>query len=109
VLQAGKNRHEDICESLELFGCEVLPAFKERDEAQVRAKSARLRPAIDAALARRALQPAQPPLPADYSFPAMPRRWADETGSDELRAWLEHFADARAKGIKEEGLGILGN
>ena len=50
-----------------------------------------------------------PALPADYSFPAMPRRWADETGSEEIREWLEHFADARAKGIREEGLGILGN
>jgi len=40
VLQAGKNRHEHICESLELFGREVLPAFKERDEAQVHAKAA---------------------------------------------------------------------
>ena len=51
----------------------------------------------------------RPALPADYSFPAMPRRWADETGSEEIREWLEHFADARAKGIREEGLGILGN
>ena len=32
VLQAGKNRHEHIMESLELFGREVLPEFKERDE-----------------------------------------------------------------------------
>ena len=27
VLQAGRNRHEHICESLELFGAEVLPEF----------------------------------------------------------------------------------
>jgi len=38
----------------------------------------------------------------------MPRRWADETGSEEMRAWLENFAQARAKGIRDEGLGILG-
>ena len=30
--QAGKNRHEHIMESLELFGREVLPEFKDRDE-----------------------------------------------------------------------------
>ena len=108
VLQAGKNRHEHICESLELFGREVLPAFRERDEAQVRAKSARLAPAIDAAMERRAHEPDPPPLPPDYSFPAMPRRWADETGSEEMRVWLENFAEARAKGIRDEGLGILG-
>ena len=32
VMQAGKNRHEHIMESLELFGREVLPEFIERDE-----------------------------------------------------------------------------
>ena len=26
--QAGKNRHEDICESLELFAQEVMPEFQ---------------------------------------------------------------------------------
>ena len=26
--QAGKNAHEDICESLELFGSEVMPEFQ---------------------------------------------------------------------------------
>jgi hypothetical protein len=109
VLQAGRNRHEDICESLELFGREVLPAFKERDEAQVNAKAARLGQAIDVAMERRAQEPKPPPLPADYSFPAMPRRWADETGSEEMREWLENFAKARAQGVREKGLGILGN
>jgi alkanesulfonate monooxygenase SsuD/methylene tetrahydromethanopterin reductase-like flavin-dependent oxidoreductase (luciferase family) len=53
VLQAGPNRHEHICESLELFGAEVLPAFAEQAEAQERAKAERLAPAIEAALARR--------------------------------------------------------
>jgi alkanesulfonate monooxygenase SsuD/methylene tetrahydromethanopterin reductase-like flavin-dependent oxidoreductase (luciferase family) len=109
VLQAGRNRHEDICESLELFGREVLPAFRERDEAQVKAKATRMAPAIDAAMARRALEPKPPTLPSDYSFPAMPRRWADETGSEEMRQWLENFATARAQGVREKGLGILGN
>ncbi len=33
VMQAGKNRHEHIMESIELFGAEVLPEFAERDEA----------------------------------------------------------------------------
>ena len=28
VLQAGRNRHEHICEILELFGTEVLPASR---------------------------------------------------------------------------------
>jgi alkanesulfonate monooxygenase SsuD/methylene tetrahydromethanopterin reductase-like flavin-dependent oxidoreductase (luciferase family) len=31
INQAGKNSHEDICESLELFAREVMPEFQERD------------------------------------------------------------------------------
>ncbi len=53
VLQAGRNMHEHICESLELFGKEVLPRFAEGREAKERAKAERLAPAIEAALARR--------------------------------------------------------
>jgi hypothetical protein len=26
-----------------------------------------------------------------------------------MREWLEQFAEARAKGLKQEGLGILGS
>jgi alkanesulfonate monooxygenase SsuD/methylene tetrahydromethanopterin reductase-like flavin-dependent oxidoreductase (luciferase family) len=108
VLQAGKNRHEHICESLELFGRAVLPAFKERDEAQVGAKADRLAPAVEAALARKADEPKPPPLPAGYKFPAIPRRWVDESGNQEMREWLERFADERAHGERDTTLGILG-
>jgi len=54
VMQAGKNRHEHICESLELFAAEVLPEFAERHDAREKAKQERLAPAVEAALARRA-------------------------------------------------------
>jgi alkanesulfonate monooxygenase SsuD/methylene tetrahydromethanopterin reductase-like flavin-dependent oxidoreductase (luciferase family) len=54
VLQAGRNRHEHICESLELFGAEVIPAFAEGRERREARKAERLAPAIAAALARRA-------------------------------------------------------
>jgi len=53
VLQAGGNRHEHICESLELFSAEVLPEFAEAVEAREAEKAERLAPAIEAALARR--------------------------------------------------------
>jgi alkanesulfonate monooxygenase SsuD/methylene tetrahydromethanopterin reductase-like flavin-dependent oxidoreductase (luciferase family) len=53
VLQAGPNRHEHICESLELFAQRVIPAFQlERDQRE-RAKAEQLAPAIERALARR--------------------------------------------------------
>jgi alkanesulfonate monooxygenase SsuD/methylene tetrahydromethanopterin reductase-like flavin-dependent oxidoreductase (luciferase family) len=67
VSQAGKNRHEHICESLELFGREVLPDFAAEADAREKRKLERLAPAIDAALARRT--PAAPP-PADYTINA---------------------------------------
>jgi hypothetical protein len=67
VSQSGRNRHEHICESLELFAAEVMPEFAERAEARELAKAERLAPAIEAALSRRS-----PPrhLPAGFSVPA---------------------------------------
>jgi hypothetical protein len=53
ILQAGPNRHEHICESLELFGKHVIPPFAEEREARERIKTERLAPVIGRALARR--------------------------------------------------------
>jgi alkanesulfonate monooxygenase SsuD/methylene tetrahydromethanopterin reductase-like flavin-dependent oxidoreductase (luciferase family) len=53
VLQAGPNRHEHICESLELFGRHVIPPFAEAREEREREKAARLAPALERALGRR--------------------------------------------------------
>jgi alkanesulfonate monooxygenase SsuD/methylene tetrahydromethanopterin reductase-like flavin-dependent oxidoreductase (luciferase family) len=61
LLQAGTNRHEHICESLELFGREVIPEFAAGREERERAKAERLAPAIEAALARREPPRAAPP------------------------------------------------
>lgn len=59
--QAGHNRHEDICEAIELFGKEALPQFAEEAPARDRAKQARLSGAIEQALKRRSI--ARPPAP----------------------------------------------
>ncbi|MEY2459666.1 MAG: hypothetical protein QOG30_1496 [Acidimicrobiaceae bacterium] len=58
VLQSGRNRHEHICESLELFASNVMPEFAERADEREKAKLERLAPAMEAALARR--EPARP-------------------------------------------------
>ncbi|RFU43455.1 LLM class flavin-dependent oxidoreductase [Actinomadura logoneensis] len=63
VLQAGTNKHEHICEALELFGKTVLPRFTEGREEREAEKAARLAPAIGRALERRA--PARS-LPVGY-------------------------------------------
>jgi alkanesulfonate monooxygenase SsuD/methylene tetrahydromethanopterin reductase-like flavin-dependent oxidoreductase (luciferase family) len=70
VSQAGRNRHEDICESMELFARAVMPEFADRAEASEKAKAERLAGAVDAALARRA---PMREVPEDYVVPALPQ------------------------------------
>ncbi|MGO9272205.1 MAG: LLM class flavin-dependent oxidoreductase [Terriglobia bacterium] len=52
--QAGHNRHEDICEAVELFAKAVLPRFAEHAEARDAERKTRLAAAMEKALARRA-------------------------------------------------------
>jgi alkanesulfonate monooxygenase SsuD/methylene tetrahydromethanopterin reductase-like flavin-dependent oxidoreductase (luciferase family)/putative sterol carrier protein len=67
VMQAGRNRHEHICESIELFASEVMPEFAQRaDEVDAR-RAERLGPAIGAALARR-----EPPREVDPDYSIAP-------------------------------------
>jgi len=47
VGQAGRNRHEHICESIELFAREVMPRFAENEAAREKAKGERLAEACD--------------------------------------------------------------
>jgi hypothetical protein len=106
VMQAGKNKHEDICESLELFGKEVLPEFKERDEKHVAAKAKRLEPVIEQAMARKVDD--APRMPDDFVMRAIPKAMVEMSNNDQGRAWLEKFRADRAAGNRDESLGILG-
>lgn len=51
--QGGKNRHDHICESLEYFGRDVLPFFKEDQAERDARKAEELAPYIEAAMARK--------------------------------------------------------
>ena len=62
IQQGGRNRHEHICESLELFAEKVMPFFKTGEEERERKKQAELAPYIKKALERKQLMP---PLPDD--------------------------------------------
>jgi len=55
--QAGKNKHEEICASLELFGKEVLPRLAEGRGEREAEKAEELAPYIEAALARKETMP----------------------------------------------------
>lgn len=56
--QGGRNRHEHICEAMELFADRVMPGFKDGAEARARVKDERLAPAIARAMARKQRMPA---------------------------------------------------
>ena len=62
IQQAGMNKNEHICESLELFASEVMSEFKAR-EAERKAK--KLASYIEAALARKKFIP----MPEDKGVP----------------------------------------
>jgi alkanesulfonate monooxygenase SsuD/methylene tetrahydromethanopterin reductase-like flavin-dependent oxidoreductase (luciferase family) len=53
IQQGGRNRHEHICESLELFASEVMPEFHAREAERQRAKSDELAPFIAQAFERK--------------------------------------------------------
>ena len=78
IQQAGMNRHEHICESLELFATEVMPEFKQRQAAHAERKQAELAPYIEAALARKNYlqQLKDDDIPV---FPALGRAIAEES------------------------------
>jgi hypothetical protein len=78
IQQAGMNKHEHICEALELFASDVMPEFKARAADRERRKQEELAPYIEAALARKVkmtpLRDAEIPV-----FPALGRRIAEES------------------------------
>ena len=94
---AGRNRHEHVMESLELFGREVLPEFAERDERLRREKEARLEPVIEKVMARKPASD-HPPLLPGFEVPAIPRAEADRTESREFHEWLDQFEHDLAAG-----------
>jgi alkanesulfonate monooxygenase SsuD/methylene tetrahydromethanopterin reductase-like flavin-dependent oxidoreductase (luciferase family)/putative sterol carrier protein len=67
VMQAGRNRHEHICESIKLFAAEVMPEFAQRADAADAQRAERFGAAIEAALARR-----EPPRVSDPDYAIVP-------------------------------------
>jgi hypothetical protein len=89
-------------ESLELFGREILPEFRDREDAARAAQLRRIDGAEERALARKPASD-HPPLPvADYAVPAIPRGMAERAGSDEFHQWLDRVAAESAIGLGEE-------
>ncbi len=100
VMQSGRNRHEDICESLELFAREVMPEFAERDEAHQIEKARRYEPIIAAAMARKVDD--APAMPDGYTMKAIPKKMIEMAANEQGEQWLEKLADTQATGKRDE-------
>jgi orotidine-5'-phosphate decarboxylase len=87
---AGRNRHQHVMESLELFGREILPEFAEREEQRRLDKAARLEPVFEKVMARKPASD-HPPLVPGFEVPAIPRNEADRTESAQFHEWLDDF------------------
>ena len=68
IQQGGKNKHEDICASLELFAAKVMPEFHAEEEERQTRKREALAPFVKAAFERKR---GMPPL-SDDEIPAYP-------------------------------------
>ncbi len=111
VLQAGKNRHEHIMESLEMFGKQILPEFAERDDAQVKRREERFAPLIEAAFARKhelGLDEV-PPMPEGYEMKAIPKAMIDLAENEVAQQILDKIADEGAVGDTTTMQAVLGN
>ena len=97
ALTAGKNKHEHIMETLELFAREVLPEFKEREVQAAREKEKRMAPIIKKVMARKPASD-HPALPENYEIIATPRAIAEGKGSKEFNKWLDDYAEDVAMG-----------
>lgn len=89
--QGGRNRHEHICESLELFASEVMPEFRARHEARTQAKKEKLASAV--ARAEDRIQPLtecdDPPV-----IEAYPRSASSTASESEVDASRDAWATA---------------
>ena len=70
IQQGGRNEHEHICESLELFAKRVMPHFKEGAEKREREKMEKLAPFLDQAMQRKRVMPpiAEDQIPNVHSY-----------------------------------------
>jgi alkanesulfonate monooxygenase SsuD/methylene tetrahydromethanopterin reductase-like flavin-dependent oxidoreductase (luciferase family) len=73
IQQAGNNRHEDICSSLDLFAERVLPEFKQGHDARARRKAEELAPYIAKAMSKIPPLEAAPNPPVE-SYPVLIQR-----------------------------------
>jgi alkanesulfonate monooxygenase SsuD/methylene tetrahydromethanopterin reductase-like flavin-dependent oxidoreductase (luciferase family) len=100
IQQGGRNRHDHICESLELFARDVMPEFTEGEARREEEKLERLAPALERALERKDWLP---PL-ADEEIPELEPlgRSIAETDDPQERERRERVARLRQAMERQE-------
>ena len=88
----GRNRHDHVCEALELFADRVLPEFKQHEDARQRIKLQVLEPAMREAMSRKKpLAPADPrTIPVIEPYDSAALRQQQQVKSEGLRWQLEY-------------------
>ena len=99
IQQGGRNTHEHICESLELFAAEVMPEFKAREAERAAAKAAELAPYVELAMARKqrmaAMKDSEIPV-----YVALGRKIAESGGGTERQRANAKAWEAAAQVVK---------
>ncbi|MAB12343.1 LLM class flavin-dependent oxidoreductase [Parvibaculum sp.] len=95
IQQGGKNRHQHICEAMELFAEKVMPEFKAEEEERERRKMEELAPYIEAAMQRKK---AMKPL-SDEEIPAYLALGRQITENDE-KANAAQAAGAKGASVR---------
>jgi alkanesulfonate monooxygenase SsuD/methylene tetrahydromethanopterin reductase-like flavin-dependent oxidoreductase (luciferase family) len=102
IQQGGRNRHEHICEALELFASGVMPEFKEREAEREARKAEELAPFIEKAMARKVRMKEL----ADKDIPqvvALGRRITDQPRTPEQEESARKFAEAGGVPLEDPG------
>ena len=121
IQQAGNNRHEHICDSLELFARDVMPEFKEFEAERVARKEEELAPYIEEAFKRKAernemmaeLADEDIPTYGPYGFDVVASETQSETefhheGAEErAREQMERFEEMKKTANLAVELGAL--
>jgi alkanesulfonate monooxygenase SsuD/methylene tetrahydromethanopterin reductase-like flavin-dependent oxidoreductase (luciferase family) len=111
VAQCGNNVHEEVCESLELFGREVVPHFADKADDVERAKAERLSSAIERALARReaSREPAADYVVRPDGEPSPARTWQLSSPVGDPDDPAEQFLSQLRGKSDDELLGLVQN
>ncbi|MYJ02483.1 MAG: LLM class flavin-dependent oxidoreductase [Chloroflexi bacterium] len=97
IQQAGKNEHEHICESLEIFARDVMPEFKEFEAERVAKKEEELAPYIEEAFKRKAERNEMMAELSDEDIPVYPPYGFDVVTSSNRLSEEYHHEEAEKR------------